>query len=73
MPGGSWWIGGVKDTNGVDWIWENSSSKMAFTNWGPLQPNNGGEKCVVMSSYAGQWSDYGCNYKYSIFCEMKYM
>lgn len=34
--GGLWWIGGVKDKNGVDWIWENFSSKMVFINWGLL-------------------------------------
>lgn len=72
MPGGLWWTGGVKDKNGVDWIWENSSSKMNFTNWGPAQPNNGGEECVVTWG-SGQWSDYSCNYKFSISCEMKYM
>lgn len=72
MPGGSWWIGGVKDKNGVDWVWDNSSSEMTFTNWGPLQPNNGGEECVVMWG-SGQWSDYGCNYKYIIICEIKYV
>lgn len=71
MPVGSWWTGGVKDNNGV-WLWENSSSEMAFTNWEPSQPNNGDEMCVVMSS-SGRWSDYGCNYKFSIICEMKYM
>lgn len=72
MPRGSWWTGGVKDKNGVDWIWENSSSEMVFKNWGPEQPNNGSEECVVMSG-SGQWSDYSCNYKFSISCEMKYM
>lgn len=73
VPGGSWWTGGVKDKNGVDWIWENSSTEMAFTNWGPSQPNNGGEECVIMWGDAGQWSDYRCNYLFSIICEMKYM
>lgn len=73
MSGGSWWTGGVKNKNGVDWIWENSSSGMVFTNWEPSQPNNGGEECMVMWGHAGQWSDWGCNYNFIFICEMKYM
>lgn len=73
VSGSAWWTGGVKNKNGVDWIWENSSSGMVFTNWGPSQPNNGGEECMLMWSYTGQWSDYVCNYKFSLICEMKYM
>lgn len=67
-----WWTGGVKDKNGVDWIWENSSREMVFTNWVPGQPDNGGEECVVTWGW-GQWSDYSCNNNFSIICEMKYM
>lgn len=73
MSGGGWWIGGVPvtDENGVNWIWENSSTQMNFSNWDTYQPNNFGEECVIMSG-SGRWSDISCTYAFNIICEMRY-
>uniref|UniRef100_K1RHW6 Aggrecan core protein n=1 Tax=Magallana gigas TaxID=29159 RepID=K1RHW6_MAGGI len=47
--GDTWWTGGVRDENGTDWVWNNSSSKMVFKNWDTAQPNNyAGEDCVLI-------------------------
>lgn len=44
--GDSWWTGGVRDENDTDWVWNNSISKMVYTNWDTAQPNNyAGEDC----------------------------
>lgn len=31
--GDIWWIGGVRDENGIDWVWNNFISKMVYINW----------------------------------------
>lgn len=68
--GNFWWTGGVRHKNGIDWIWNNSSSKMVFTNWDTDQPDNqGGEYCVVVTSL-GRWHDYKCTREFYITCEM---
>lgn len=70
MYGDTWWTGGVRDENGNDWVWNNSSSKMVYTNWDTTQPDNqGGEDCVVISTL-GPWHDYNCTRKFYITCEM---
>lgn len=68
--GDTWWTGGVRDENGTDWVWNNSSSKMVFKNWDTAQPNNyAGEDCVMMTSL-GRWHDYNCTTEFYIICEM---
>lgn len=70
MYGDTWWTGGVRDENGNDWVWNNSSSKMVYTNWDTTQPDNqGGENCVVISTL-GPWHDYNCTRKFNITCKM---
>lgn len=70
MYGDTWWTGGVRDENGNDWVWNNSSSKMVYTNWDTTQPDNqGGEDWVVISTL-GPWHDYNCTRKFYITCEM---
>lgn len=71
VSGDIWWTGGVKDDNGIDWKWDNSSSEMVFTNWDTSQPENiTGEDCVVITSF-GRWHDYKCLRKFYIICEMR--
>lgn len=68
--GDSWWTGGVRDENGTDWVWNNSISKMVYTNWDTAQPNNyAGEDCVTITSL-GRWHDYNCTTEFYIICEM---
>jgi len=71
------WIGlNDKDKEG-NWNWVHVEPK--WFNWGtnsgyPYDPeSNGGrgENCVLLRKWDKSWADYGCQKKYSYFCEYK--
>lgn len=66
------WIGGT--LVGEKWMWKNSGTQIAYTNWNPNEPNGGeiGENCLHYYLHTGMgWNDAACDkYLFPSLCEM---
>ncbi|KAA8578956.1 hypothetical protein FQN60_006048 [Etheostoma spectabile] len=63
------WIGGFDAVKEDTWMWTDGS-KFNFKSWNRGEPNNnaGGENCLVMNWYEGQWNDWACTNQTSFAC-----
>ncbi|KAL3841960.1 hypothetical protein ACJMK2_020036, partial [Sinanodonta woodiana] len=53
-----------------DWVWAHSNTKLSYTHWSPVEPNDegGNENCLMMFNY-GLWNDKDCSVAYHYICE----
>ncbi|XP_064594480.1 macrophage mannose receptor 1-like isoform X2 [Liolophura sinensis] len=68
MSGSVAWIGlNELDLSGYKW---SDNSAVQFRNWAKNEPNDGygGQKCTVVSSTDGYWSDENCGQHYQFVC-----
>ncbi len=56
------------------WLWDEDGSPATWTNWGPLEPNNGNdgasEQCAFMfTRHGGKWNDQPCDWLEAFWCQ----
>ena len=59
------WLGLTRSESGYFSIWDESKSRISYSNWARGEPDNrlGNEDCVSMLRNTGEWDDLPCDYE----------
>ncbi|KAJ8919406.1 hypothetical protein NQ315_016499 [Exocentrus adspersus] len=68
---GDYWSSATRMFDGNTWIWMSTAKSLQYKNWGPGQPNNKNDHCILLTKANGDliWNDRNCNCRFFFLCE----
>ncbi|KAJ8969430.1 hypothetical protein NQ314_001772 [Rhamnusium bicolor] len=68
---GDFWTSGTRMLDGKNWIWMSTARYIEYKNWGPGQPNNKNDHCILLIKNINNfvWDDRNCNCRFFFICE----
>ena len=69
FPGWYWLNAYDPEKKDNKYIQTHTGLALPYANWGPVQPSNGYERCVVVTARTTTWNDIYCHGTPAIICE----
>ncbi|KAJ8953329.1 hypothetical protein NQ318_012124 [Aromia moschata] len=68
---GDFWSSGTRLLDGTTWMWMSTARPMTYQKWGPFEPNNKNDHCILLTKTDNDyiWNDKNCNCRYFFVCE----